>query len=79
MSFLVVFSQMYFNCYLDGNYMAVASRNNLYFYLQNTYISIENTNEGSTSTSLLKEHVLVRSEFPFTKVKYDYILGNRLR
>lgn len=72
MSFLVVFSQIRFNYHLDGNCMALASRNNLYFYLQNTYISIENTNDGSTSASLLQEHVPVRSEFPFTKVKCDY-------
>lgn len=59
--------------------MTVANRSNLNFYLQNTYLSPENANSGSTPTSLLKRQILVRSEFPLTKVKFDNVFGVRIR
>lgn len=46
-------------------------------FIYKTHISIENANYGSVPSSLLKEHVLVRSEFSFPKVKFDYVLGDR--
>lgn len=49
-----LFSQIHFNCHGDGNCMAFASRNNLYFYLQNMHISFESASLGVTPASLLK-------------------------
>lgn len=47
-------------------------------FIYKTHISIENANYDSIPTFLLKESVLARSKFPFEKVKFDYVLGDRL-
>lgn len=50
-----------------------------FIFIYKTHISIKNVSYGSTPTSLLKWCFPVKSEFPFTKAKFDNTIGIRLR